>query len=154
MSLSGKTLVACKGAVAFPDDSQQMEGHIDVWWVFDLFPAKGLLLLIPFLLQQSATWSKTKLRLFAVATPDTNIEELQTLLAKVVGWFETFGTRDNGASSSRQERSALNHEESVTDARARAGRPRQGVCVVAPPLVRRGPCRARVSVRRIDLLRR
>ena len=86
MSLSGKTLVACKGAVAFPDDSQQMEGHIDVWWVFDLFPAKGLLLLIPFLLQQSATWSKTKLRLFAVATPDTNIEELQTLLAKV-GWL-------------------------------------------------------------------
>ena len=105
MSLSGKTLVACKGAVAFPDDSQQMEGHIDVWWVFDLFPAKGLLLLIPFLLQQSATWSKTKLRLFAVATPDTNIEELQTLLAKV---GSELGTRNDA--SSRRERSALNHE--------------------------------------------
>jgi hypothetical protein len=35
-----------------------MKGHIDVWWIFDLFPSNGLMLLLPYLLQQHKVWKK------------------------------------------------------------------------------------------------
>jgi hypothetical protein len=52
-SVAGKTLMICKGQDSFPTNSERMTGFIDVWWVFDILPARGLLLLIPYLLRYS-----------------------------------------------------------------------------------------------------
>jgi potassium/chloride transporter 4/5/6 len=51
--VAGKTLVICKGQDSFPTNTERMTGFIDVWWVFDILPARGLLLLIPYLLRHS-----------------------------------------------------------------------------------------------------
>ena len=48
--------------------------YVDVWWVFDILPARGLLILIPYLLQQSKVWKGTRMRLFVV----TDYEEKHT----------------------------------------------------------------------------
>ena len=50
----GKTVIVCKGAIDFPSKGAPLatRGRIDVWWVFDLFPAGGLLLLLPSLLKK------------------------------------------------------------------------------------------------------
>ena len=85
--ISGKSCLLChaKPGCDFPtnDDSAGV-GFIDVWWVFDLFPANGLLLLIPFLLQQHRVWKNTTTRLFVVALPDTDLDELHALLQGMV----------------------------------------------------------------------
>ena len=47
-----KTLLLCKGTVDFPDSTQRINGTVDVWWVFDILPARGMLLIIPYLLMQ------------------------------------------------------------------------------------------------------
>lgn len=78
-----KTLLICKGAVEFPD-KDPLTTFIDVWWIFDLFPANGLLLLMPYLLQQHSVWKKTRTRLFVVAQPDTDYVSLKTLLAGMI----------------------------------------------------------------------
>lgn len=52
-AVAGKTLMICKGQDSFPTNSERMMGFIDVWWVFDILPARGLLLLIPYLLRYS-----------------------------------------------------------------------------------------------------
>eukprot|EP00959_Pyramimonas_sp_CCMP1952_P206648 4321404-Pyramimonas_sp.AAC.1 len=49
---ANKTLLLCKGTRDFPDSSQRIEGNVDVWWVFDILPARGMLLIIPYLLMQ------------------------------------------------------------------------------------------------------
>jgi len=56
----------CKGSRDFPDNSERLSGYLDVWWVFDILPARGMLLIIPYLLQQSKVWRGTTLRLFVV----------------------------------------------------------------------------------------
>jgi len=61
-----KTLMLCKGSRDFPDNSERLSGYLDVWWVFDILPARGMLLIIPYLLQQSKVWRGTTLRLFVV----------------------------------------------------------------------------------------
>jgi potassium/chloride transporter 4/5/6 len=61
-----KTLMLCKGSRDFPNNSERLSGYLDVWWVFDILPARGMLLIIPYLLQQSKVWRGTTLRLFVV----------------------------------------------------------------------------------------
>ncbi|KAK7248829.1 potassium:chloride symporter [Aureococcus anophagefferens] len=67
----GKTVLVCSGAVDYPDGRDGARvldgGTIDVWWVFDLFPAGGLLLLLPFLLKKDRVWARCKMRLIVVS---------------------------------------------------------------------------------------
>jgi potassium/chloride transporter 4/5/6 len=87
VQISGKTCLLChaKPHCDFPtSDDIVGTGYIDVWWVFDLFPANGLLLLMPFLLQQHKVWKNTTTRLFVVATPETDLDELHALLQGMV----------------------------------------------------------------------
>mmetsp|Transcript_19745 Transcript_19745/g.27363 ORF Transcript_19745/g.27363 Transcript_19745/m.27363 type:complete len:964 (+) Transcript_19745:202-3093(+) len=78
---AGKTLIVCKGTVDFPDGKEVIvSGTVDVWWVFDLLPARGLLLLLPYLLQQHRAWRHTKTRLFVVTGYDEPMEQLQSIL--------------------------------------------------------------------------
>ncbi|KAK3249873.1 hypothetical protein CYMTET_40719 [Cymbomonas tetramitiformis] len=74
--VAGKTLLICKANEEFPTNDEEMSGTVDIWWIFDLLPAQGLLLLIPFLLTKHKTWSKTKLRLFVVVGFDENTDAL------------------------------------------------------------------------------
>ena len=55
-----------------------------MWWIFDLFPANGLMLLLPYLLQQHSVWKRTKTRLFAVCAPSTDLEALRKLLTTMI----------------------------------------------------------------------
>mmetsp|Transcript_20607 Transcript_20607/g.60205 ORF Transcript_20607/g.60205 Transcript_20607/m.60205 type:complete len:350 (+) Transcript_20607:107-1156(+) len=81
VAMSKKTLLMCKGSEDFPDNHERgIRGYIDVWWIFDLFPANGLLLLIPYLLQQHRVWKHTTIRLFAVAQPSMDLTVLRRLL--------------------------------------------------------------------------
>jgi potassium/chloride transporter 4/5/6 len=91
-----KTLLICKGSEMFPAASGQvgsganagvvevMTGHIDVWWIFDLFPSNGLMLLLPYLLQKHKIWKKCHTRLFAVAAPTTDLGKLKKLLETMI----------------------------------------------------------------------
>lgn len=58
-----------------------MSGTLDVWWVVH---DGGMLMLLPFLLQQHKTWRHAKLRIFTVAQMEDNSvvmkNELQTFL--------------------------------------------------------------------------
>jgi len=89
-STFGKTVLVCKGTTEFPDDTQAFDrdSRIDIWWIYDLFPANGLLLLIPFLLQKNKTWKKSKLRLVVVSE---NAEEDDELNETVRGMLKAGG---------------------------------------------------------------
>lgn len=71
IAIAKKTLLICKGSEMFPASHAKkvgsgenagvveiMTGHIDIWWIFDLFPSNGLMLLLPYLLQQHKVWKK------------------------------------------------------------------------------------------------
>ena len=63
-----KTLLVFAGDRDFPGaNDQPLKGRVDVWMVFDLFPAAGLLLLIPFLLLRDDRWKQCELRLVIVS---------------------------------------------------------------------------------------
>ncbi len=47
----------------------QLTGTLDVWWVVH---DGGMLMLLPFLLQQHKVWRGTNLRIFAVAQMEDN----------------------------------------------------------------------------------
>ncbi|KAJ1445563.1 amino acid permease-domain-containing protein [Pelagophyceae sp. CCMP2097] len=66
-SAVGKSVVICHGGADFPKAGDKLRGRIDVWWVFDLFPAAGLLLLLPFLLMKDKVWGSCILRLVVVS---------------------------------------------------------------------------------------
>jgi len=101
VALAKKTLLICKGTEMFPASDPErvgsgsnaglavakgksLTGFMDVWWIFDLFPSNGLMLLLPYLLQQHKVWRKCTTRLFAVAAPSTDLAELKKLLAKMI----------------------------------------------------------------------
>ena len=102
VTLAKKTLLICKfGDEPFPasgpptnglaardvrgfGECARQRGFIDVWWIFDLFPANGLMLLLPCLLQQHSVWKRTKTRLFAVCAPSTDLEALRKLLTTMI----------------------------------------------------------------------
>ncbi|EFX88997.1 hypothetical protein DAPPUDRAFT_41064 [Daphnia pulex] len=62
-------LIVPKGISSFPDSTEKIYGHIDVWWVVH---DGGLLMLLPFLLRQHRTWRHCKMRLFTVAQLEDN----------------------------------------------------------------------------------
>jgi len=63
-----KTLLVFAGDRDFPGAKDPpLRGRVDVWMVFDLFPAAGLLLLIPFLLLRDDKWKHCELRLIIVS---------------------------------------------------------------------------------------
>jgi len=97
VALAKKTLLICRSKSGFPASKPGMVGSgpnsgvdeivagtIDVWWIFDLFPSKGLMLLLPYLLQQHRVWRACKTRLFVVASPDTDLTALKKLLVSMV----------------------------------------------------------------------
>jgi len=77
---ANKTLMLCKGTRDFPDSSQRIQGNVDVWWVFDILPARGMLLIIPYLLMQHKVWKDCLLRLFVVTGYGENVQQLQRTL--------------------------------------------------------------------------
>ncbi|XP_030748646.1 solute carrier family 12 member 6 isoform X3 [Sitophilus oryzae] len=71
-----RTLTAAKMALLiprgidfYPDNTQKINGNIDIWWIVH---DGGLLMLIPFLLKQHRTWKNCKLRIFTVAQFNDN----------------------------------------------------------------------------------
>jgi hypothetical protein len=73
---------AVSGASAGVDE--RMKGFMDVWWLFDLFPSNGLMLLLPYLLQKHRAWSRCATRLFVVATPTTDLAKLKRLIQTLI----------------------------------------------------------------------
>jgi len=79
VALCSKTLLVCKNSEGFEFPvTEKLTSNIDVWWVFDILPAKGLLLLIPYMLHEHPCWSHCTLRLFVV----TGMAENKDLLTK------------------------------------------------------------------------
>ncbi|XP_066247243.1 solute carrier family 12 member 6 isoform X1 [Euwallacea similis] len=81
-----RTLTAAKMALLiprgidfFPDITQKMNGHIDIWWIVH---DGGLLMLIPFLLKQHRSWKNCKLRIFTVAQFNDNSIQMKKDLKK------------------------------------------------------------------------
>jgi len=83
ISLARKTLLVCKGSEEFPS-TQPASGPIDVWWVFDILPARGLLLLVPYLLSQHRVWKDTRLRLFVVTGYDEDKTTFTVMLENML----------------------------------------------------------------------
>ena len=98
MALAKKTLLICRAPAGFPASfanalgsgpnagsvGEQITGCIDVWWIFDLFPSNGLMLLLPYLLTKHRVWRRCTTRLFVVASPDTDLSALKELLTTMV----------------------------------------------------------------------
>jgi len=59
----------------------QVTGRVDVWWVVH---DGGMLLLLPFLLQQHRLWRQAKLRVFTVAQPQENSVKMRDDLQRFV----------------------------------------------------------------------
>ncbi|CAH1121202.1 unnamed protein product [Ceutorhynchus assimilis] len=81
-----RTLTAAKMALLiprgidfYPDNTQKVNGNIDIWWIVH---DGGLLMLIPFLLKQHRTWKNCKLRIFTVAQFNDNSIQMKKDLKK------------------------------------------------------------------------
>ncbi|XP_041101184.1 solute carrier family 12 member 7-like isoform X2 [Polyodon spathula] len=68
-----QALLVAKNIDSFPSNQERFSnGTIDVWWIVH---DGGLLMLLPFLLQQHKVWRKCKMRIFTVAQMvDNNIQ--------------------------------------------------------------------------------
>ncbi|XP_069565901.1 solute carrier family 12 member 7-like isoform X2 [Brachyistius frenatus] len=64
-----QALLVAKNIDRFPGNQQRLKGTIDVWWIVH---DGGLLMLLPFLLNQHKVWRKCKMRIFTVAQMDDN----------------------------------------------------------------------------------
>ncbi|XP_054618601.1 solute carrier family 12 member 7-like isoform X1 [Dunckerocampus dactyliophorus] len=65
-----QALLVAKNIDHFPGNQERLEGgRIDVWWIVH---DGGLLMLLPFLLNQHKVWRKCKMRIFTVAQMDDN----------------------------------------------------------------------------------
>uniref|UniRef100_A0A3P8X0J8 Solute carrier family 12 member 7a n=1 Tax=Cynoglossus semilaevis TaxID=244447 RepID=A0A3P8X0J8_CYNSE len=65
-----QALLVAKNIDSFPSNQERLtEGTIDVWWIVH---DGGLLMLLPFLLNQHKVWRKCKMRIFTVAQMDDN----------------------------------------------------------------------------------
>ncbi|XP_043946178.1 solute carrier family 12 member 5 [Protopterus annectens] len=63
-------LLVAKNISLFPSNQEKFsEGNIDVWWIVH---DGGMLMLLPFLLQQHKVWRKCRMRIFTVAQMDDN----------------------------------------------------------------------------------
>ena len=59
-----EALLVAKNLVTYPDNSERLEGTIDVWWVVH---DGGMMILLVFLLTQHKVWRQCNLRIFTVA---------------------------------------------------------------------------------------
>ncbi|XP_049602320.1 solute carrier family 12 member 7 isoform X2 [Syngnathus scovelli] len=65
-----QALLVAKNIDHFPENQERLkEGTIDVWWIVH---DGGLLMLLPFLINQHKVWRKCKMRIFTVAQMDDN----------------------------------------------------------------------------------
>eukprot|EP00124_Ichthyophonus_hoferi_P001869 Ihof_evm9s110 gene=Ihof_evmTU9s110 len=64
-----KAMLFIKGLDTLPDVNTKSSGYIDIWWVVQ---EGGLLLLLGHLLSQHRTWRNCQLRVFTVASVDSN----------------------------------------------------------------------------------
>ncbi|XP_067930214.1 solute carrier family 12 member 4-like isoform X2 [Watersipora subatra] len=62
-------LMVLKGVQMFPTNAEKLSGTIDIWWIVH---DGGLLMLLPFLLQQHKVWRSCTLRIFTVAQMEDN----------------------------------------------------------------------------------
>jgi hypothetical protein len=59
-----EALLVAKNLVTYPDNSERLEGTVDVWWVVH---DGGMMILLIFLLSQHKVWRQCNLRIFTVA---------------------------------------------------------------------------------------
>eukprot|EP00123_Amoebidium_parasiticum_P011961 comp21026_c0_seq1/m.28237 comp21026_c0_seq1/g.28237 ORF comp21026_c0_seq1/g.28237 comp21026_c0_seq1/m.28237 type:complete len:1182 (-) comp21026_c0_seq1:729-4274(-) len=64
-----KAMLFAKGLDTFPAASFKAQGYLDIWWVVQ---EGGLLLLVGHLLKQHRTFQKCRMRVFTVASADSN----------------------------------------------------------------------------------
>lgn len=81
VSASKNALLVPKGITMFPESTEKVSGHIDVWWIVH---DGGLLMLLPFLLKQHKTWKNCKLRIFTVAQMEDNSIQMKKDLATFI----------------------------------------------------------------------
>ncbi|KAI0215201.1 Solute carrier family 12 member 6 [Lamellibrachia satsuma] len=62
-------VVIPKGIDTFPENTDRMQGTIDIWWIVH---DGGLLMLLPFLLTQHKVWKNCSMRIFTVAQMEDN----------------------------------------------------------------------------------
>uniref|UniRef100_A0A8C4NKE0 Solute carrier family 12 member 7b n=1 Tax=Eptatretus burgeri TaxID=7764 RepID=A0A8C4NKE0_EPTBU len=78
-TMAQNALLVAKNLAMFPGRSDRFtEGTIDVWWIVH---DGGLLMLLPFLLQQDKVWRKCKMRIFTVAQLEDNSIQMKKDLA-------------------------------------------------------------------------
>eukprot|EP00239_Pterosperma_sp_CCMP1384_P008309 CAMPEP_0197848340 /NCGR_PEP_ID=MMETSP1438-20131217/8351_1 /TAXON_ID=1461541 /ORGANISM="Pterosperma sp., Strain CCMP1384" /LENGTH=1098 /DNA_ID=CAMNT_0043460527 /DNA_START=508 /DNA_END=3803 /DNA_ORIENTATION=+ len=80
---SGKSVLICTGVSDFLHTGEYTS-TIDVWWLFDLLPAKGLLLLIPYLLMFHKCWKKCEIRLLLATCDPEDQEDMHELLMSLI----------------------------------------------------------------------
>uniref|UniRef100_A0A3P8X5C2 Solute carrier family 12 member 5b n=1 Tax=Cynoglossus semilaevis TaxID=244447 RepID=A0A3P8X5C2_CYNSE len=69
-TVAGLALLVPKNVCSFPSNCERFtDGYIDVWWIVH---DGGMLMLLPFLLQQHKVWRKCKMRIFTVAQMNDN----------------------------------------------------------------------------------
>jgi len=75
-----------KSAVANPSifQTNQGKGVIDVWWLYD---DGGLTLLLPYILKMRKNWAQCRLRVFALANKQTEIEVDRRSMASLLSKF-------------------------------------------------------------------
>ena len=59
-----EALLVAKNLVAYPSNSERLEGTVDIWWVVH---DGGMMILLVFLLTQHKVWRQCNLRIFTVA---------------------------------------------------------------------------------------
>ena len=64
VSLGEEALLVPRKLETFPENTDRLEGHVDVWWIVH---DGGMMILLVFLLLQHKVWRRCKLRIFTVA---------------------------------------------------------------------------------------
>lgn len=79
VQMSQNAMLVIKGIDSWPESCDKLGGFIDIWWIVN---DGGLLMLLPHLLRQHKTWKSCQLRIFTVASPNDNIEQMRQDLTK------------------------------------------------------------------------
>ncbi|KAL8569207.1 hypothetical protein ACOMHN_051887 [Nucella lapillus] len=66
-----------KGVCRFPDNTDRLEGTIDIWWIMHILFDGSMLIMLAFLLKQHKVWKNCDLRLFTVAQLDDNSVQIK-----------------------------------------------------------------------------
>lgn len=77
--VSHNALLVLKKVDGWPESCDKLGGFIDIWWIVN---DGGLLMLLPHLLRQHKTWKACQLRVFTIAQPQDDVEQMRSDLQK------------------------------------------------------------------------